>query len=355
MMRPRDERFELAIGIAGISVLVLGCMLVLRPFISALAWGGVLAYASWPIYLRIRHKVGGRATLAALLTTLMLATAFVLPLILVGTSMADAGGLVVDRLKGVIELGVPPPPAWIGDIPIIGGALLGGWQDVSGSSTGLFDLIQPYLATARDFAIQLSLGLGGGLVELTFSVISVFFILRQGEMVVETAEGVGRRIAGDRTKHLLEVAGATIKGVVYGIVGTALVQALLAWIGFWVAGLQGAFPLAVATFFLALLPMGPPFIWAPLAIWLISQGSMGYGIFLGLWGLLVISGVDNVLRPYLISQSSNLSFALVFIGVIGGALAFGFLGIFLGPVLLAVGTVALRDWIGRKQSELPVA
>jgi predicted PurR-regulated permease PerM len=132
--------------------------------------------------------------------------------------------------------------------------------------------------------------------------------------------------------------------VVYGILGTALVQGVVAGIGFLIAGVPGALLLALLTFFLSLVPVGPPLVWGPAAIWLFNQGHTGWGIFMIIWGVAVISSVDNFVKPWLISQGSNLPFILILFGVLGGALAFGFIGVFLGPTLLAVGFKLIQEW-----------
>ena len=135
-----------------------------------------------------------------------------------------------------------------------------------------------------------------------------------------------------------------MRGVIYGILGTAIAQALVAGLGFWIAGVPGAVLLSVLTFFFAVIPFGPPMIWLPASLWLFAQHKPGLGIFLLLWGFLGISMVDNFLRPYLISQGSKMPFVLIFCGVIGGALAFGLVGVFMGPTLLAVAFRLIEEW-----------
>ena len=157
-----------------------------------------------------------------------------------------------------------------------------------------------------------------------------------------------QRIGGERGTHLLEIAAATVRGVVYGILGTGLVQALMAGIGFFIAGVPGAALLALLTFFLSVVPVGPPLVWIPAALWLFHQGSTGWGIFMLVWGVLV-SSVDNVVKPWLISQGSDLPFILIFFGVLGGALMFGFIGVFIGPTLLAVGYRLVEEWASAEQ------
>jgi predicted PurR-regulated permease PerM len=171
-----------------------------------------------------------------------------------------------------------------------------------------------------------------------------FFLLRDAPELSERLAVTVERLAGDRGRHLIKVAGDTVRGVIYGILGTAIVQALVAGLGFWIAGVPGAVLLAVLTFFFAVVPFGPPLIWLPASLWLFAQDKPGIGLFMLLWGFLGISSVDKILRPYLISQGSKMPFVLIFCGVIGGALAFGLVGVFLGPTLLAVAFRLVEEW-----------
>src|SRR5690606_3640240 len=145
------------------------------------------------------------------------------------------------------------------------------------------------------------------------------------------------------------VAG-TIQRVVNGVIGTAAAQAALAAIGLAIAGVPGVLPLTLLTFVLSLIPMGPPLVWIPATIWLVGQEAYGMAIFLAVWGTFVISGVDNVLKPYLISRGGNMPLVVVLLGVFGGLLAFGFMGLFLGPTLLAVAYSLLHDWVRDRKS-----
>ena len=155
------------------------------------------------------------------------------------------------------------------------------------------------------------------------------------------------RVAGQNGRHLLRVAGSTVRGVVYGILGTSLVQAVLAAVGFLIAGVPGVSLLALLTFFASVVPIfGTTLIWLPVALWLFAQGATGWGIFMVIWGL-AVGNIDNFIRPLLISQGSSLPFILILFGVLGGALTFGFIGVFLGPTLLAVGFRLMDEWTAK--------
>jgi predicted PurR-regulated permease PerM len=339
-----SRRLEGTLGIVALSFLAIGCFLVLRPFVSALMWAVILTFSTWPVYAWLERRLGGRRSLAALAMTVLLATAFVLPLVLVGTSLADDARVLGETVRGALADGVPPLPPWLAELPAVGPELDRVWRRIATNTGTLLELLRPYMTGIRDVALAGGITVGRGLLELTLSVAATFFLYRDGLYAAEQLHLLGHRLAGERGRRLLLVASATIRSVVYGIIGTAVAQGLLAAIGFWIAGLAQPLLLGILVFFLALVPMGPPLVWAPAGIWLLYSGHYASGIFILVWGALVVSGVDNFLKPYLISRGSALPFLLVFLGVVGGALAFGFLGIFLGPTLLAVGYALLREW-----------
>jgi predicted PurR-regulated permease PerM len=187
------------------------------------------------------------------------------------------------------------------------------------------------------------LAIVGGVTQIVLSVLLTFFIFQDGAALANRLHISVRRIAGERGIHLLEVAGSTIRGVVYGILGTAFVQGMMAGIGFLIAGVPGAVLLGFVTFIVSAVPVGPPLVWIPASLWLFYRGEVGWGIFMVIWGL-GVSTVDNVVKPLIISRGSSTPFILIMFGVIGGALSLGFIGVFLGPTLLAVAYNLIKDW-----------
>ena len=214
----------------------------------------------------------------------------------------------------------------------------------SASKPNFVVLLGKFLTWAWSALLSITLAVGQGVTQLVLSGFLAFFLLKDADILSQRVTVAADRLAGERGRHLLNVAGGTVRGVIYGILGTAIAQALVAGLGFWIAGVPGAVLLSVMTFFFAVIPFGPPMIWLPAALWLFAQHKPGLGIFLILWGLLGISSVDNFLRPYLISQGSKMPFVLIFCGVIGGALSFGLVGVFLGPTLLAVAFRLIEEW-----------
>jgi predicted PurR-regulated permease PerM len=340
-----SERFEFMLGMTLLVLLAIGCLIVLRPFFSAILWALILSFSTWPIYIWVLGRLNGRETLASALMTLGVALVLVAPLAFLAATLADHVAGVIEIVRVVLDEGLPSAPTWLRDVPFFGGDLFEEWQKLAGSEAEFRAAVDPYVAQARNWALRSGANIGQGVVELTLSVLICFFFYRDGrDAAVHLHSGV-RRVAGDRAQHLLEVAGSTIKGVVYGIMGTAFAQGLLATIGFWMAGVPGALLLGFLTFVLSLVPMGPPLIWVPAALWLFYTGETGWAIFMALWGFFVISSIDNIIKPWLISRENRLPILLVFLGVIGGVLAFGFVGIFIGPTLLAVGFTLLQEWI----------
>ncbi|MNP21718.1 putative inner membrane protein [compost metagenome] len=204
--------------------------------------------------------------------------------------------------------------------------------------------IKPYLGQVGNWFLARSAQIGGGILELTLSLVFVFFFYRDGPRLAAFVLGLLERLMGHRAEYYLGLVAGTVQRVVNGVIGTAAAQAVLALIGFVIAGVPGALVLGIFTFLLSLIPMGPPLVWIPVTAWLAWKGEYGMAVFLGAWGTFIISGVDNVLKPYLISRGGNLPLVIVLLGVFGGLLAFGFIGLFIGPTLLAVAYSLLLDW-----------
>ncbi len=339
-----ENWIEIIAGIVAVVLLVAGCFVIIRPFLVAVMWAAILCFSTWPLYCWMQHACRQRRNLAATLMTILITLVVVAPLIMIGFSLASDARDVVVRLRSLLQEGPPDLPAWIARIPLVGSMLDSYWAGFAHNGEQLLQLLKDLTLRWRGWFIQRGLDLGHGFFQLLLSVFVSFFFYRDGVQVVDKLQEAIRRIVGDQTQHLLTLVGGTVKSVVYGILGTALAQGALAGIGFWIAGVPLPLLLGLITFLLALLPMGPPLVWIPAVLWLFHVGKMGWGIFMLIWGFFVISGVDNVLKPYLISRGSNLPFILVFIGVLGGIMGFGFIGIFIGPTLLAVGYSLLTEW-----------
>lgn len=352
-MNELRSKLERNLGWIFLLVLLAGCLLVLRPFVSALLWAVVLSVSSWPIYRRLLAFLGNRRALAAFLMTLAMVLIVLLPFVIVGLTLADNVNQLTDATKRWIENGPPAPPDWLAKVPVVGQPVVEYWQGLAADTSKLWTEAQRFIEPVSAWLLRGGLVLGGGLIQLALSIFVAFFLFRDGIVVSGHLANVVERIAGEQGKHLLIVAGKTIRGVVYGILGTALLQAIVTGIGLLIAGVPGAALLALLTFFASVVPVvGTGLVWIPAALWLFHQGLTGWGIFMLIWGV-GVANIDNFVKPWLISQGSDMPFILIFFGVVGGALAFGFIGVFLGPTLLAVGYRLVKEWISTRAETIP--
>nr|WP_314490938.1 AI-2E family transporter [uncultured Pseudomonas sp.] len=324
---------------------------VMAPFWSALFWGAVLAFASWPLMRLLTRALRGRESLAAGILTLGWMLLVAGPLVWLGFNLADHVRDATTFAKDVQLEGLPEAPAWLAGIPLIGERLVSMWDTIDEQGAALLVTIKPYLGQVGNWLLARSAQIGGGILELTLSIVFVFFFYRDGPRLAAFVHGLLERLIGERADYYQDLVAGTVQRVVNGVIGTAAAQALLALIGFLIAGVPGALVLGLATFLLSLIPMGPPLIWIPATAWLVWKGHYGMAIFLGIWGTLIISGVDNVLKPYLISRGGNLPLVIVLLGVFGGLIAFGFIGLFIGPTLLAIAYSLLVDWSASQQNK----
>jgi len=338
------SRIDQILTVLLLAVLIGGCFLVLRPFLTAVLWAVVLCVTTWPVYEQLRDLLLRRHTLAAAIMSVLIAAVFLAPFVIVGGTLADNSVRMAQFTREFMDQGPPDPPGWVANLPLIGETASAYWSgvahDTAHFTTELGKLIDP----AKAWLLAGGANIAQGLLQLTLSILIAFFFFRDGDAAVLRLRAVLVRLAPRRGTRLLDLAAATMRGVVYGILGTAVAQGVLMAIGLWIAGIGAAPLLGLATFFLSPIPIGPPLVWIPAGLWLLYKGSLGWSIFIFVWGALVVSTVDNVLKPFIISRGSNLPFILVLLGVLGGVVAFGFIGVFLGPVLLALGLALLTEW-----------
>jgi predicted PurR-regulated permease PerM len=342
-----EKRFEYFAHLAAVLVLAAGCFLVLMPFLAAALLAAVICISTWPLYLRMERRMQGRKFLAALGMTLLLVFIIIVPLALAAYSVADNVTTLYDALRQAVAAGPREPPAWLKGVPLVGEAVNEYWHLISSSQEEVLSLANRMLEPAKNLLLAGGLMIGQGVLEMSLAAFICFFFYRDGEAIMSYFARAIDRVIGNHAEDVIGIITGTVRAVMYGLLGTALAQGFVATIGFAIAGVPAAILLGLATFLLSLLPVGPPLVWGGVAIWLFYQGRPGWGVFMLLWGFFGISGVDNVVRPLLISRSSNLPFILGLFGVMGGILSFGFVGIFIGPTLLAVGLSLLKEWTVR--------
>jgi len=347
MLQP-SSRIDQALTFAVLAMLIVGCYLVLQPFLTALVWAAILCTTTWPLYLRLHIRLGRRDALAALAMVLLLSLLMLAPFIVVGATIADNAERMAQWGRQMLAAGPPDAPAWLARVPLVGVTIADYWNSMAHDTAQLLTFFAQYVEPVRKLAVASGASLLGAVLQLSLSIFIARFMFRDGHAIAERLRVAGERIAGERGTHLAMVATATVRGVVLGILGTALVQGVVAAIGFWIAGIRAAPLLGLLTFVASPVPVGPPLVWVPAGLWLINDGQTGWGIFVLLWGMFAVSTIDNVIKPLIISRGSVLPFMLVLLGVLGGVVAFGFIGVFLGPVLLAVGYALLMEWAAQR-------
>ncbi len=348
----RTRDFERYAVTAALVLLVSGCYLVVRPFLTAFLWGAIIAVSTWRPYSIVAAQLKNRRRLAAVFTVLALAATLLGPITALALSAAGQWPAWSERVEALIAAGVGEPPHWLTSLPLIGGPASAYWHEIASGPGRLASDLRPLFNPVRQFVVTFVAGIGAGILEfgLALGIAGVLFV--SADRVGALLNEVTLRLGGETAQRQVMVVAYTVRGVFNGVIGTAAVQATLAMIGFWIVGVPGVPALGMATLFLSVVPGGPVFLWLPVAIWLYFSGENGWAIFMAAWGLFVISGADNVVRPLLIGKGVQAPLALVFLGVVGGVLAFGFLGMFIGPVLLAVAYNLFQDWIAAREAKL---
>jgi predicted PurR-regulated permease PerM len=337
----RAEHLLMWLLVGGIAI---GCALVVLPFLSALLWAAILVFSTWPVAEWLHHRLrlsrGAAAGVMVLLTALVL----LLPLALLAPGSASD----VARLRTAIEIalrpGLPTAPDWLFRVPLLGPSFGDLWDRWAADISTLVDALKPYFALLLEGGVSVLLGIGQGVLLFVLALFVAFFFYRHGEPIAARLRLLLHRIFGAQADRLIVITGATVRGVVYGLLGTAVVQGILTAFGLWIAGVPRPVLLGALAGFLAVLPIGAPLVWIPASIWLMGTGNLWHGVFLAVYGVVAVSGADQVIRPWFIARGAQLPFLLTVLGVLGGVLAFGLLGIFLGPVLLAIGFALVNEW-----------
>ena len=322
---------------------------VLSPFLAALAWAGILAYATWPLYQRLSRRLAGRDTLCALLMTIAVVTMLLLPMVWVTSMLAGDVAAASARLRLLAAEGLPPLAPGVRSWP--GGDWLAAqYARVQADPAWIRAQIDALGLTDAQRLKAFVGGVGRNVAKFALAVFALFFLFRHGASLLSQVRRVATRWLGGAARGYIHAVGVTVRAVVFGIVLTALAQGALAALGYWVAGVAAPVLWGVITALVALIPFVGPVVWIGLSLSLLAQGESQAALGLFLWGALVVSWVDNLIRPLVISGPTRIPFLLVFLGVLGGLHAFGLIGLFLGPALLAISVAIWREWLVRVES-----
>jgi predicted PurR-regulated permease PerM len=323
----------------------LGCVVVLYPFFSALLWAAILVFTTWPLYEWICSHLRLRRSVAALAMVVLTAIVLVLPIALAAPSGSDDVAHLRHVIEDALRGGLPVSPDWLRDVALVGPSLADLWDHWAADIGAFLEALRPVFGIVLEGGLSVVLGIANGVVMFLLALFVAFFFYVYGEPIAARMRLMLHRVAGDQADRLAEVTGATVRGVVYGIVGTAVVQGVLTAFGLWLSGVPRPLLLGALAGLISVLPIGAPVVWIPASLWLMGTGHIGWGIFLAVYGVVAVSGADSVIRPWFIARGAHLPFLLTILGVLGGALAFGLLGIFLGPVLLGVGFTLMNEWV----------
>lgn len=334
---------RLAVGVA-LGGLGLACLNILRPFFGPLLWAVILTVATWPVFLWIKNRMPARPILAAGLTSLLIAVFCMIPITYGVAVAAQSAKPCAQWMLDYAKEGLPHPPIWLREYPL-GTTLFQKWESAAQDHTQLLQDMSPLLKQGATKLGLMAGKVGVGLLEFAFSLIICGFFFAYGETLTRSSRRTLEKLIGSRGGELLELAARTIRSVMLGVLGTAALQAALMCLGFSLAGVPQVVLLGFAAFFFASLQLSCAIVWVPVVIWLFLEGRTGWAIFNLVWGVGVVGLVDNFTKPYLISRGSNLPFGIIFMGVIGGFLAYGFLGIFFGATLMAVAFRLYKEWL----------
>lgn len=338
---PFTRRILLALFLGGLFLLG---FYILRFFLVPVTWAGILVYVTWPLYARLRRWLGYE-TPAALLMSLLLALVLILPVVWVLLLTRSELASVYQKIAAQLSQGHLVLAPELRNLPVIGSDLQAFFDRLNADPAAFRTELKGWSDYAMDHAGDLVGGVGRNLAKLALALFTAFFFYRDGESMVRQVRAVLRQVLDERVDHYLNAMGATARAVVYGIVLTAIAQGFLAGLGYAVAGVDSPVFLGTVTTLIALIPFGTPFAWGSVSVWLFLQGHTFAAIGLAAWGIVVVSWVDNIIRPLVISSATRIPFLLVMFGVLGGLAAFGMIGLFMGPVILAVMATVWREWL----------
>jgi predicted PurR-regulated permease PerM len=347
IMSEQTKQIEKVVVLSIVALLIIGSIMMVLPFLRAILWAVVFAVTIWPYFIRLEKALGGRTSLAAVIPTLLLALVFFLPMVYVGYKLASQASIALDYTEELMEKGLGPPPSWLQSVPLAGEKLQGIWQSTGQDTPKLIEMAKPHIKVLLESIVSAGTGMAQIILVTVLSLILFFLVVKEGHSIRMSLESMALRLGGEKGRHLLLVAGSTMRSVVFGILIAALVQGIMAIFGLWISGVPNPVLIGAVAGVFALIPIGLiQVVLLPAAGWLIFyKGQIGWGIFLAVWSFAVIGNIDNVLRPMFISRGAKVPFLVILLGVLGGLATGGIIGLFVGATLLAVVYTMLKEWL----------
>jgi len=341
----RRDLTRVTLAVLFIGGLLVASFWVIQPFLPAIVWATTLVLATWPLMLWIQRHTGNRRGIAVLVMVLILLMVIIIPFWLAVSTVVTHIDEIGDLVRTVLSMQIPPPPDWLAGIPLLGERVVEAWGKLT--SAGVRELaprLAPYAGALTQWFASAAGGLGGMFVHFLLTTAIAAFMYAYGERAATTAMLFGRRLSGDRGEMAVRLAGQAIRSVALGVVVTAVAQSVVAGIGLAVAGVPFASVLCALIFILCLVQLGPALVMVPAVIWMFYSGDATWATVLLVFTI-VAATMDQFIRPALIRRGADLPMLLILAGVIGGLIAFGLLGIFIGPTVLAVAYTLLNAWM----------
>ncbi len=353
MSQAPQDLVRTLLGVVVIGALTVAAFWILRPFMAATIWATMIVVVTWPLLLRLQKLLGGSRGLAIACMLLGLLLLVLAPLLLAVLTVVANGAEIASRAATIAGSNLPPPPQWIGELPFVGAKIVGVWNDATAAGVeGLWQRLVPYAGSLASWFVA-EAGSGGYLaLQTLLTLFLAAFMYANGEAAHGMVQRLGNRLAGKRGEALVHLSAQAIRGVALGVVVTAIVQSALGGLGLAVAGVPFAGILTALLFVVCVAQIGMLVVLIPAVAWVYWSGHPGWGTALLVWSL-AASLLDTVLRPYLVRRSADLPLLLIFVGVVGGLVAFGLIGIFVGPVILAVTYTLLMAWIDQPDTSTP--
>ncbi len=341
----RNDLARTTLGVLFIVTLIVASLWIMRPFLVPVIWATMIVVATWPLMLKIEAAFGRRRAPAVAAITVAMLLVFVLPFWTAVSTIVEYSDEVTRWAKALKDITLPLPPAWVEQIPLVGTKIATTWREYAAESPEALALkLGPYVGQSLRWLAAEAGGVGALVIQFLLTIIIAAVMYSGGETAARGVRRFGNRLGGPRGEDAVLLASRAIRGVALGVVVTALVQSLLGGLGLAVAGVPFAGVLTAIMLLLCLAQIGPTLVLIPATIWMFWSGDNLWGTLLAVWTLFV-GTLDNVLHPFLIRQGADLPLLLIFAGVIGGLLSLGLLGIFVGPVVLAVAYTLLKAWI----------
>lgn len=328
-----------------IGILIAASFWIMRPFFTALVWATMIVITTWSPMLRLQHWLWGKRWIAVTVLTILLLLVLIIPFTLFFVSIFSRSDQIVAWVKSITDMTLPSPPLWLEQLPVVGRKLAERWQRLAAlGQAGLTERLAPH---ARDIVLWLLAQAGSAgmmIIQFLLTVILSAVLYANGEKAANGIRLFARRLGGRHGEDAAILAARAVRGVALGVVLTALIQTFLGGTGLFVAGVPAATVLTGIMFVLCVAQLGPGLVMIPVIVWLYYTGQPIWGTAMIFWALFA-GTIDNFIRPFLIRKGANLPLLLIFAGVIGGLIAFGVIGLFIGPVMLAVAYTLLQAWV----------